>query len=250
MQAPPQVTLAPIASGHAAGPLPCQPIAAPDATAAPDAVPVLEQAGPPGPVLPVLVLPIPTLAAAAQAALPAIHDAAAASLPLAAVPASGPPTMTPPATSAAASVTASAPPATAAAAQVAPVLVQAVHAGGAKHVTVQLNPDELGHVQIRIERGTDGSAAVQVLVERPETLKLLIQDQAQLHRALDSAGLPQDGRSLTMTLNTPDAGNASRQSDAGPPGQGFSRGQPDRRYEPPAQPSRAAWLRAGVDITA
>lgn len=139
----------------------------------------------------------------------------------------------------------------AAAAQLAPALVQVVHAVGLRHVSVQLNPDELGHVQVHIDRAPDGSAAVQVVVERPETLKLLIQDQAQLHRALDDAGLPQDGRSLNLSLGSPSGGNPD--AGTGPPSQGFG-GQPDRRPgRTPAQTAalaHAAWQRAGIDITA
>jgi len=138
------------------------------------------------------------------------------------------------------------------AAQLAPVLVQVVHVAGLQHVTVQLNPEELGHVQVRIDRAPDGSAAVQVVVERPETLKLLIQDQAQLHRALDQAGLSQDGRSLNLSLGSPSSGNPD--AGTGAPGQGFG-GQPDRRPSgrTPVQTAaiaHAAWQRAGIDITA
>ncbi len=137
------------------------------------------------------------------------------------------------------------------AAQIAPALVQVVHAAGLHHVSVQLNPGELGHVQIHIDRAPDGSAAVQVVVERPETLKLLIQDQAQLHRALDQAGLPQDGRSLNMSLGSPSSGTSD--AGTGAPGQGFG-GQPDRRpSHTPVQTAaiaHAAWQRAGIDITA
>jgi len=130
-------------------------------------------------------------------------------------------------------------------------VVQVVHTAGLRHVSVQLNPEELGHVQVHIDRAPDGSAAVLVVVERPETLRLLIQDQAQLHRALDQAGLPQDGRSLNLSLGSP--GNGNSDAGAGAPGQGFG-SQPERRpARNPAQTAaiaHAAWHRAGIDITA
>ncbi len=93
--------------------------------------------------------------------------------------------------------------------QVAAALVQITHSPSGSAVTLRLDPAELGHVQIRIERGADGTATVHVSAERPETLRLLIADQPQLHRTLDSAGLPQEGRSLTLSLAAPDASTNS-----------------------------------------
>ena len=65
-------------------------------------------------------------------------------------------------------------------------------ANGAQSMMLRLTPSELGTVQIQISRDRDGAASVSVLVERPETLRLLLHDQAQLQHALTQAGLPQD----------------------------------------------------------
>lgn len=158
-------------------------------------------------------------------------------------------------------------PAAGPAAQLAPALVQIGHAAGSNHITVRLDPLELGSVAIRIDRGNDGAAAVQVTVERPETLRLLLSDQPQLQRALDAAGLPQDGRTVTVTLATPEPGTSGGSSasaggdgssGANPGGGGFG-GQPGDR--PGQRASRtipiasiahpsSGWLRAGIDITA
>jgi flagellar basal-body rod modification protein FlgD len=152
--------------------------------------------------------------------------------------------------------------------QVAAALVQIAHSPSGSAVTLRLDPAELGHVQIRIERGADGTSTVHVTAERPETLRLLVADQPQLHRTLDSAGLPQEGRSLSLSLATPDTANNSA-TDRGTGGNtstgsgGFNNGsgsqqggawrQDRARYatastDTPA--THAAWLRAGVDITA
>lgn len=63
--------------------------------------------------------------------------------------------------------------------------------GGAPRLTVALEPEELGRVEIRVERGAgDGEAArVRVVAERPETLALLQRDARQLDRALQGAGI-------------------------------------------------------------
>ncbi len=157
-------------------------------------------------------------------------------------------------------------PAAGPAAQLAPALVQIGRSAGSNHITVRLDPLELGSVAIRIDRGDSGTASVQVTVERPETLRLLLSDQPQLQRALDAAGLPQEGRTVTVTLATPEpspAGGSSASAGGGGssganPGGGFG-GQPGgRQGQRPSQTipiagianSSSGWLRAGVDITA
>jgi len=76
-------------------------------------------------------------------------------------------------------------------------------ANGQGHVTIQLRPDELGGVQVRIARGVDGSASVTLTVDKPETLASLQQDLAHLHQALDRAGLPVEARQVSLHLTPP-----------------------------------------------
>jgi flagellar hook-length control protein FliK len=147
-------------------------------------------------------------------------------------------------------------------AQIIPALIRVAHAADGHQITLRLTPAELGQVDIRIDRAADGTATVRVLVERPETLKLLQADQPQLNQVLDKAGLPQEGRSLTLSLSLPDAGfgaspGGSGSNHAG--GQsGGARHERDgaqaaaqsgsaRAGNPSSTPS---WQRAGIDITA
>ena len=191
---------------------------------------------------------LPTAPAPASDAAAALTPMLAAAVPAAAAPAAAP---------AAPAVIAGA--ASAPAAQVAPALIQVAHAAGGHQITVRLDPVELGRVDVRIERATDGTASVQVLAERPETLKLLQADQAQLHRTLDSAGVPAEGRSLTLSLALPDPGAGSN-PQAGGFGLGGGGGQPGGTRQDRAGPGTAAplnatatapvWQRAGIDITA
>ncbi len=158
--------------------------------------------------------------------------------------------------------------------QLAPALVQLSHAPDGGRLTLRLNPVELGQVDIQIDRAADGSAAVHVTAERPETLQLLISDQAQLHHALDSAGLPQEGRTLSLGLgqsNTGDSGSfgagggqsggeaAARDQSGGQQGRSLgwrSSGDGDT-WAPGTDPATTRHLntttlrlQAGVDITA
>ncbi len=157
--------------------------------------------------------------------------------------------------------------------QVTPALVQLTHTANGGQLTLQLNPGELGRVHIQIDRAADGSANVQVTADRAETLQLLVADQAQLHHALDSAGLPQEGRTLNLSLAKPetDAGqgfngggassggnnSAAGERSNGQQGRSSSRNSDDEQGTCIAGTRSATSsilttnrLRAGVDITA
>ena len=104
-------------------------------------------------------------------------------------------------------------------------------------------------------------------MQRPETLTLLLRDQPQLQRALDLAGVPADGRSLTMHVAAPEStatsggatSGAAGGADPGPGGgngagpgsggQGQSADAADQDQDDSATPL-PRWLRAGLDITA
>ena len=148
-----------------------------------------------------------------------------------------------------------------------------------RHMTVRLDPAALGSVQVRIDQPKDGPARVEVTVERPETLSLLLRDQPQLQRALDQAGIPPEGRSVVFQIATPDSQARSdaplpdhRQSSDGQPaagdagarsasqggggnGGGFGRSRRDGAEEDSSlfrfTPSAAQrWSGDGLDITA
>jgi len=141
-------------------------------------------------------------------------------------------------------------------------------ADGTQSMTLRLEPAELGQVEIRIERPQDAPARVDIAVERPETMTLLLHDQPQLQHALDQAGVPADGRSLTLHLATPQTvapspgshggmaanagsgqGNGGNGSAARPDGQANPDDPADAASDDPALPGQR-WLRAGLDITA
>lgn len=153
------------------------------------------------------------------------------------------------------------PPHPAPAAQLAPVLLTlAGTATGSQHLTLRLQPADLGTVQVRIDRPAEAPARVEISVSRPETLTLLLRDQTQLQRSLDQAGVPPEGRSVTFQLADQGSGSSFRQPD------GFA--QPDAPHHAAGADTAAddaagtdarfaaglaapiVWRRAGLDITA
>ncbi|HTN11183.1 MAG TPA: flagellar hook-length control protein FliK [Acetobacteraceae bacterium] len=208
----------------------------------------------------------PTLAAPNPAA-PALHSTAPSAQPV-------PPQL---------AQQAGAPPPASPTAQAAAAVGVLLRTGESAHqLTLRLDPAELGHLQIAITRPKDAPPSVALTVERPETLLLLLRDQPALHRALDQAGVPADGRNVSFQLAAPSHNAASHDAgshaDAGgfqgaPQNGGWQQGQQtpsgaqDHR-QPPAptrsgasrftarpaaclpMPARQHWRRTGVDITA
>jgi hypothetical protein len=114
-----------------------------------------------------------------------------------------------------------APAAPAPAAQVAPALLSMARSpDGGQQMTLRLHPAELGMVQVDIDRGSAGGAAVRISVEKPDTMQALLRDQPQLHKALDDAGVPSTGRTVTFTLapDAPLAASGNPAPDSGPGG--------------------------------
>lgn len=158
------------------------------------------------------------------------------------------------------------------AAQISPALVSLGGSATSQHLTIRLDPEELGRVQIRIERSGDSAARVTLTAERPQTLELLVRDHAQLQNALDQAGIPAEGRSVTFQLSgtAVDGGKDSTAgtfgSGGGLAGQGGGSnfgarqngpqgGQSGAQFGTADQPEAenaavARWLRVGIDITA
>lgn len=253
----------------------------PQARSGPDATPVADPAGPD-----VIAIAEPGVAPAAadgvrphstEASQDAPTAAFTAGLPITPADASPPPphtelpsVPTPPTSAAPRTVLQhiQAPPrATAAppAEQVGPVLASFTASsalpGAPRQLVIRLDPSELGRVQLRIDRTPGGPARVELLVERPETLLLLLRDQPQLHRALDLAGVPAADRTLQFQLTPPEPHRSPMQAgaefgDGSGPGQhrpGHSqRGagiRPARPDDPTPHPA-SSWHRASVDIMA
>lgn len=79
-------------------------------------------------------------------------------------------------------------------------MTKAAQNGAPTDMTIQLDPPELGRVDIKLEFGPEKTIKASVIVEKPETFLLLQKDAAALERALHNAGLDANGESLNFEL--------------------------------------------------
>ena len=75
---------------------------------------------------------------------------------------------------------------------VAATIRRAVAGGEPSNITLQLDPPELGRVEVKMDFGKDKKIKTVITVEKPETLSMLQRDIANLERVLHSSGLDAD----------------------------------------------------------
>ncbi len=81
------------------------------------------------------------------------------------------------------------------------IQIQRAVGNGSDRITIQLRPQELGRVEVKMEVGHDGKLLAVISADKPETLDLLQRDQRSLQNALSDAGLDVDNDSLSFNLN-------------------------------------------------
>ncbi len=79
-------------------------------------------------------------------------------------------------------------------------------------VTIQLDPVELGRVEVNLQRGSDGHSQITFTVDKPETFDQLSRDARLLERSLQEAGIKADAGSMQFNLRQqpqPQMGNGT-----------------------------------------
>jgi len=80
------------------------------------------------------------------------------------------------------------------------VQIKSLQTDGSNKISIQLQPAELGKLEIKLNIGTDGKTNVTVTADNKSTLDLLRQDSQGLTRALNDAGLSTNSGSLNFNL--------------------------------------------------
>ena len=139
--------------------------------------------------------------------------------------------------------------------QAAAVATVVAHSSGPQHITIHLTPPELGSLQVRIDQSAGAPPRIEIKVEHAQTLDLLLHDQPRLHQALDQAGIPADGRHVTLSLDDTgqnSSGGGQRrasgsdwndQNSSSDPG-------PESEQSKGTLPAQITWRQGSLDITA
>lgn len=72
---------------------------------------------------------------------------------------------------------------------------------GMDRMTIQMNPEELGRVEVRMDVGADGRSSVIFTADKSETLQMLQRDAAQLERVLQGAGINAGASDMQFNLH-------------------------------------------------
>jgi flagellar hook-length control protein FliK len=133
------------------------------------------------------------------------------------------------------------------------VAIAARAQAGSNQFDIRLDPPELGRIDVRLSVDRTGQVTSHVTVDRPDTLQLLQNQQSQLQRALEQAGLKTADNGLQFTLRDQSFagqnGNGGNQDGGGQ----NTRAQlviPDSTASPlDTRPIYARWSRSsGLDI--
>ena len=126
---------------------------------------------------------------------------------------------------------------------------------GLDRVTIQLRPEELGRIEIKLEMTQDGNVRASITAENPATLELLQREARGLERALQDAGLHADASDLEFNLRNEANDRLSENGDErGRDGQGAKDAANSNEAEVVDEENfdygAAARMRGGVDTYA
>jgi hypothetical protein len=82
------------------------------------------------------------------------------------------------------------------------VVVAVKHAkeDGIERITIQLQPNDLGHVEVKLESHSDGRSHIVFTADKADTLEVLQRDVRSLERSLQEAGIKTDAGTMEFNL--------------------------------------------------
>jgi flagellar hook-length control protein FliK len=126
---------------------------------------------------------------------------------------------------------------------------------GLDRVTIQLRPEELGRIEIKLEMAKDGTVKAHIAAENPATLELLKSEARGMERALQDAGLRADADDLEFSLRGQDSERLDENAERNARRQGGDHAGEaapgaENDNDPAYDYARAARMRGGVDTYA
>lgn len=122
---------------------------------------------------------------------------------------------------------------------------------GMDRVTIQLRPENLGRIEVKMELSQDGKVRAFVTAESRETLDMLQRDSRGLEKALQEAGLRTDSNNLHFALKSEQQAGQGQQGENGTAANDNADDDVSDEYleEQEYDRAQAAAARGGVDQT-
>ena len=86
---------------------------------------------------------------------------------------------------------------------------------GVDTIDIQLKPEDLGKVQVKMHIAKDGKIQAEIIASRAETADLLQKDASSLSKAFNDAGYDTDAKSFTFSFQDEHQTNSQEKDDAG-----------------------------------
>lgn len=82
---------------------------------------------------------------------------------------------------------------------------------GVDKIEIQLKPEDLGHIEVKMQIGKDGKLQAHIVASRPETAEILQKEIGNLQKAFNEAGFQTDEGSLSFSFR--DDGQAGQNQE-------------------------------------
>ena len=86
---------------------------------------------------------------------------------------------------------------------------------GVDTIDIQLKPEDLGKVQIKMYIGRDGKVQAEIVASRAETADMLQKDASMLSKAFNDAGYDTDAKSFTFSFQNENQAKGQEREDSG-----------------------------------
>ncbi len=84
---------------------------------------------------------------------------------------------------------------------------------GVDKVEIQLKPEDLGHIEVKMQIGKDGKLQAHIVASRPETAEMLQKDISSLQKAFNDAGFQTDEGSLSFSFRNEGQSNGEQEKN-------------------------------------
>lgn len=86
---------------------------------------------------------------------------------------------------------------------------------GIDKIQIQLKPEDLGNIEVKLQIGKDGKLQAQIISSRPETMEALQKEMGNLEKAFNDAGFQTDEGSLSFSFRDDSQANQNQERDSG-----------------------------------